>query len=81
MTTLLFKIDETSKKGKAFLEFAQLFLNEGNDVQIITESNLLVAETRSSYNPDFVKKILEVVKHEKSTEVDPNDIWGSIGLK
>ena len=35
MTTITIKINERSKKGKAFLEFAKTFFAEGKDVEII----------------------------------------------
>lgn len=35
----------------------------------------------SPYNPEFVKMVLESAKSENRTVLDPNDIWGSLGLK
>lgn len=35
MTTLTIKINERSKKGKAFFEFAKTFFDEGTDIEII----------------------------------------------
>lgn len=35
----------------------------------------------SPYNPKFVKDILESDKRGDYKEVDPKDIWGSLGIK
>ena len=35
----------------------------------------------SPYNPEFVKIVLEAEKRGNYTTLDPNDIWGSLGLK
>lgn len=35
----------------------------------------------SPYNPEFVKMVLEAEKRGNYTTLDPNDIWGSLGLK
>ena len=56
MTTLTIKIDERSKKGKAFLEFAKTFFNEGKEVEIVAPVSKKKKE-ESSYNPEFVKEI------------------------
>jgi len=42
-----------------------------------------VVEEKSSYNPEFVKKIKKAEKQiaeGKYTVLDTNDIWGSLGL-
>ena len=81
MTTLTIKINEKSKKGKAFLEFARTFFANEKDV-IVTESKdekLEVEET--PYNPEFVKMVLEADKRGNYTTLDPTDIWGSLELK
>lgn len=77
MTTITIKINERSKKGKAFLEFAKTFFNDGKDVEIIESDS----ENKSTYNPEFVKMVLDAAKSKKRTVIDPNDIWGSLGLK
>ncbi len=39
-------------------------------------------ETKTSpYDPDFVAMIKKAEKRANYTEVDPNDIWGSLNLK
>ena len=35
----------------------------------------------SPYNPEFVKMVLDSAKSKNRTTIDPNDIWGSLGLK
>lgn len=86
MTTLTIKINERSKKGKAFLEFAKTFFDEGKDVEIIESDSEKSKKEESLYNPEFVKMVLERdadIKSGKSKciTVDPDDVWGSLGLK
>jgi hypothetical protein len=82
MTTLTIKINESSKKGKAFLEFAKTFFNDEKDVEIVESgSNITKAETENLYNPEFVAMVKKAQKSKKRTVIDPNDIWGSLGLK
>jgi uncharacterized protein DUF2683 len=71
MTTLTVKINERTKKGKAFLEFAKNFLKEGKDV-------IIIEEEKSPYNPEFVKKVLDSAKSKKRYRIDPNNVWESI---
>ena len=35
----------------------------------------------SPYNPKFVEKIKKIQKSANRTEVNPKDLWGSIGLQ
>jgi hypothetical protein len=82
MTTLTIKINESSKKGKAFLEFAKTFFNDEKDVEIVESSSKITkAETENLYNPEFVAMVKKAHKSKKRTVIDPNDIWGSLGLK
>ena len=73
MTTLTVKINERTKQGKAFLEFAKNFLQDSKSVTIVEE--------KSPYDPKFVKMIKDAQKRGKFTKVDSKDIWGSLGLK
>ena len=41
---------------------------------------LKISVEESPYDPDFVAMIKKAQKG-KSIEVDPNDVWGSLGLK
>ena len=81
MTTLTIKINEKSKKGKAFLAFAKTFFSDENDVEIIKNDADKIEEDESEYNPEFVKMVLDAAKSKKRTVINPNDIWGSLGLK
>lgn len=82
MTTLTIKINESSKKGKAFLEFAKTFFNDEKDVEIIkSEIKKTKAATENIYNPEFVAMVKKAQKSKNRTVVDPNDVWGSLGLK
>ena len=113
MKTLTIKVDEHSKKGRAFFEFIEAMYSEGGDVQLtaidgepinnrlITDINSVaenaakyksIRKTKkeikekldseeSPYNPEFVKMVLEAAKGPTTRVIDPNDIWGSLGLK
>lgn len=72
MKTITLKIDERTKVGKSFIAFIEAFSNEKKGVEIVSD--------RSPYNPDFVAKIRRAEK-QKSIKVNPDDIWGSLGLK
>ena len=75
MTTLTLKINERTKAGKAFLEFAKTFFEKNNAVNIVEEKE------KSPYNPEFVKKVLDSYKYDKRITINPKDVWGSLGLK
>ena len=81
MTTITLKINERSKAGKAFLEMTNVLVKDSKGIEIIaTESNK--TEKKSEiYNPEFVEMVKKAQKSKKRTVVDPNDIWGSLGLK
>lgn len=71
MTTLTIKINENSKKGKAFLEMTRTFFNDSKDI-IIEEKEV------SPYNPEFVKKIKKASKEKGRTMVTAEDLWENI---
>ena len=82
MTTLTIKINESSKKGKAFLEFAKSFFDDEKDVEIIEFGTKKTTDaTQNTYNPEFVAMVKKAQKSKNRTVVDPNDVWGSLGLK
>lgn len=72
MTKITLKINERTKVGKSFMAFIEAFSKKEKGVEIISEEG--------QYNPDFVSKIKRAEK-QKSIKVNPNDIWGSLGLK
>jgi len=72
METIIIHTD--TEKAKALKQFLEAF---EVDYQIDDQD-------KSPYNPEFVKKILERSKSAKegnTVKVDPNDLWGSLGLK
>ncbi len=82
MTTITLKINERTKAGKAFLEMTNVLVKDSKGIEIIaTGSNKTVEEKSEIYNPEFVAMIKKAQKSKKRTVVDPNDIWGSLGLK
>ncbi len=81
MTTITIKINERSKKGKAFLEFAKTFFAEGKDVEIIQSDNKKLKKEKSIYSDAFIakmKKAEENIKNGNVTRLNLDDIWGSI---
>lgn len=113
MKMLTIKVDENSRKGKAFLDFIEVLYSEEGNVQLSAIDGLTirnsvdfecnsVAESRAKYktsrktkkeikekvdseegpyNPEFVKMVLDSAKSKNRTVIDPNGIWGSLGLK
>lgn len=76
MTTITIKINERSKKGKAFLEFAKTFIGNDKDISFVESE-----DEKSPYNPEFVAKIKKAeaeIDKGNTTRLNPNDIWGSI---
>lgn len=73
MATMTLKINERTKAGQIFIAFVNQFVLSNNAVEVVEE--------KSPYNPDFVKKVKAAEKRGKYTEVNPNDVWGSLGLK
>jgi len=81
MTTITIKINERSKKGKAFLEFAKTFFAEGKDVEIIKSDDKKPIKGKSIYSDTFIakmKKAEENIKNGDVTRLNLDDIWGSI---
>jgi hypothetical protein len=84
MTTITIKVNERTKVGKAFLEMTNALVNDSKGIEIIETDSNKVAE--SLYDPEFVKMIQKRfadIKRGKSKTItlDPNDVWGSLGLK
>ena len=75
------KIDEKTKKGKAFMEVFEVFFKNVEGIEIVQPDYGQVNEEESTYNPEFVDMVLKSAKDKKSTEINPNDVWGSLGLK
>ena len=81
MTTIT--INERTKAGKTLLELAKLLSVSSKGVVIDegVENELILEEEKSVYNPKFVEMIKKAQKSKKRTIVDPDDVWGSLGLK
>ena len=76
--TISLKINKNSKEGKAFLKLAKNSLSDNDEVYIVSSE---LDDDESPYNPEFVKMVLDAAKSGNYTTIDPNDIWGSLGLK
>jgi len=76
MTTIT--INERTKAGKTLLELAKLLA--------VSNKGVKIEEVESPYDPEFVATVQKRYADYKSGKskaitVDPNDIWGSLGLK
>ncbi len=79
MTPITIKINERTKAGKAFMAMSESFFKGVKGIEIIETNSDKVEE--SPYDPEFVAMIKKAQKSKKRTIVDPNDVWGSLGLK
>ncbi|WP_456315025.1 DUF2683 family protein [Pseudomonas shirazensis] len=80
MKTLTIKINDRTKIGKAFIAMFDSFKGF-EEIEIIETDSKKNKKEESTYNPEFVKMVLDSAKRGDYTEVDPKDVWGSLGLK
>jgi DICT domain-containing protein len=83
MTTIT--INERTKAGKIVLELAKMLSVTNKGVRIDSGLNkttvTAIEGEKDTYNPEFVKMILKSAKSKKRTLINPDDVWGSLGLK
>ena len=72
MTTITLKINENTKKGKAFLEMARVFFENSKEIVFIEEDD------KSPYNQEFVKKIKKASKEKGKIMESAEELWESI---
>ena len=72
MTTITLKINENTKKGKAFLEMARVFFENSTEIILIEEKD------NSLYNPDFVDKIKKASTEKGREMINAENLWESI---
>jgi len=73
MTTITLKINERTKAGKTLKNLIELFSKENKGVEVVSDE--------SPYNPEFVKMIKKAEARGNYKEINPKDVWGSLGLK
>jgi hypothetical protein len=56
----------------------ETFFKDVKGIEILENSTQTEDEI---YNPEFVKMIKDADKRGNFKTIDPNDIWGSLGLK
>ncbi|NDP28443.1 MAG: hypothetical protein GZ087_13620 [Flavobacterium sp.] len=81
MTTI--KINERTKTGKAFMAMFETFFKGVDGIEIIETNSKKINKKENFYSPEFVAKIKkaeENIKKGETTTLNPNDIWGSLGL-
>jgi len=84
MTTI--KINERTKTGKAFMAMFEAFFKGVDGIEVIETDSKKTKKEENLYNPEFVKMVLDRDADIKSGKtkcitIDPDDIWGSLGLK
>jgi hypothetical protein len=82
MTTI--KINEQTKAGKAFMAMFEAFFKGVEGIEIVEPTYGQVNEEPSIYSSEFTEKIKKAEKNIKkgeTTTLNPDDIWGSLGLK
>jgi hypothetical protein len=83
MTTI--KINEHTKSGKAFMAMFDAFFKGVEGIEIVqTDDYGQVNDEPVIYTPEFVEKVKkaeENIKNGETTTLNPDDIWGSLGLK
>ena len=75
MTTLTIKINEKSKKGKAFLEFARTFFANEKEVDDIESKDEMAEVEDGAYNSEFVEKVLKAAQSKNRTKVSAENLW------
>ena len=85
MTTFTIKINERTKAGKAFRAMTETFFKDAKGIEIVEKTENTEDEI---YNPECVKMILERAESINDPEkrknwktINPDDLWGSLGLK
>jgi hypothetical protein len=73
MATITIKINERTRYGKALLELIKVGIEENKGVEVI--------ENQSPYNPEFVAMVKKAAASKNRTEINPKDVWGSLGLR
>lgn len=76
MTTIT--VNKKSKAGKLLLELAKMLSEKNAKDILISEKN---GAGESHYDSEFVAKIKQAEKEADFIEVNPEDLWGSLGLK
>lgn len=82
MTTI--KINERTKAGKAFMAMFEAFFKGVDGIEIVENDSEKREKEENLYSPEFVTKIKkaeENIKNGETTTLNPDDIWGSLGLK
>jgi hypothetical protein len=72
MTTITLKINENTKKGKAFLEMTRVFFENSKEIILIEE------EKESPYNAEFLNKIKKASKEKGRVMESAEKLWESI---
>jgi len=63
------------------LKWADLSKQQTNNLANQLTNCQFSVNGKSTYDPEFVAKIKQAEKRGSYVEVDPNDVWGSLGLK
>ena len=78
------KINERTKKGKAFMAMFDAFFRGVEGIEIVQKDSEKIKKEESFYSSEFVAKIKkaeENIKNGETTTLNPDDVWGSLELK
>lgn len=84
MTMITLKIDKRTKAGKAFLAMSEPFLQNVEGIEVVEFEDKKGTKEDYTYSPEFIEKIKKAEENIKNGEfitMNPDDIWGSLGLK
>jgi hypothetical protein len=71
MSTVVIKFNERSKAGKMLRDLLEL---------ISDKPGIEILEEKSPYDPKFVQMVKKSAASKNRTIIDPDDVWGSLGL-
>jgi hypothetical protein len=80
----IIKINEQTKTGKAFMAMFEAFFKGVEGIDIVEQAYGQVNEEPEIYSAEFIEKVKkaeENIKNGETTTLNPDDIWGSLGLK
>lgn len=73
METITIRIDKRTKAGKAALALVEVLKGQ-NGVEVEVNQ-------KSPYDQQFVRMVKQAASSKERTEVNPEDVWGSLGLR
>lgn len=76
MATITLKINERTKAGKALKDLIDALAGKPQ-----TGVEIIETGEKRLYDPEFVARIKKAAASKNRTEINPEDVWGSLGLR